>query len=125
MLNPRQHSRFGFSPNGQSKALPGKANPDDDSLDQFGGGFENDGGEFDDDIANDFECPFTEGDLRFLRDFILSSAMYVEELESLVCDSSDDFWEAREHAYRIVTSMLITHFLYEMETPDPEYDFGD
>jgi len=59
--------------------------------------------------------PFTEDDLRFLRDFILSSAMYVEELESLICDTSDDFWEAREHAYRIITALLIRHYEYELE----------
>ncbi|GEM_PF-4409355 len=69
--------------------------------------------------------PFSEGDLRFLRDFILSSATYVEELESLVCDSSEDFWEAREHAYRIVTAALINYFLYEMEETASEADYRD
>jgi hypothetical protein len=59
--------------------------------------------------------PFTEDDLRFLRDFILSSAMYVEQLESLLCDTSDDFWEAREQAYRIITALLIRHYEYELE----------
>jgi len=59
--------------------------------------------------------PFTEDDLRFLRDFILSSAMYVEQLESLLCDTSDDFWEAREHAYRIITALLIRHYEYELD----------
>lgn len=57
----------------------------------------------------------TEDDLRFLRDFILSSAMYVEQLESFLCDSSDDFWEAREQAYRIITALLIRHYEYELE----------
>jgi hypothetical protein len=59
--------------------------------------------------------PFTEDDLRFLRDFILSSAMYVEQLEGLLCDTSDDFWEAREHAYRIITALLIRHYEYELD----------
>ncbi len=57
----------------------------------------------------------TEDDLRFLRDFILSSAMYVEQLEAFLCDSSDDFWEAREQAYRIITALLIRHYEYELE----------
>jgi hypothetical protein len=57
----------------------------------------------------------TEDDLRFLRDFILSSAMYVEQLESFLCDSSDDFWKAREDAYRIITALLIRHYEYELE----------
>jgi len=70
------------------------------------------------DFADDFGLPitpFTEDDLRFLRDFILGSAMYVEELESVVYKTSDDFWEAREHAYRIITALLIRHYEYEME----------
>jgi hypothetical protein len=46
-------------------------------------------------------------DLDYLRYFIIHSANYVEELESAVCERSDLFWDAREHAYRIVTSMLI------------------
>jgi len=60
-------------------------------------------------------APFTEDDLRFLRDFILGTAMYVEQLESLVCDASDDFWQAREHAYRIITALLIRLYEYELE----------
>jgi hypothetical protein len=60
-------------------------------------------------------APFTEDDLRFLRDFILGTALYVEQLESLICDPSDDFWEAREHAYRIITALLIRHYEYELE----------
>jgi|GEM_PF-3915332 hypothetical protein len=60
-------------------------------------------------------APFTEEDLRFLRDFILSTALYVEQLEAFVCDSSDDFWEAREHAYRIITALLIRQYEYELE----------
>jgi hypothetical protein len=72
----------------------------------------------DEEFAEGYGLPITsltEDDLRFLRDFILSSAMYVEELESLVCDQSDDFWEAREHAYRIITALLIRHYEYELE----------
>jgi hypothetical protein len=57
----------------------------------------------------------TEDDLRFLRDFILSSAMYVEQLEAFLSDTSDDFWEAREQAYRIITALLIRHYEYELE----------
>jgi hypothetical protein len=57
----------------------------------------------------------TEDDLRFLRDFILSSAMYVEQLEAFLFDSSDDFWQAREQAYRIITALLIRHYEYELE----------
>ncbi|MFI5201074.1 MAG: hypothetical protein ACHQNE_01645 [Candidatus Kapaibacterium sp.] len=59
--------------------------------------------------------PFTEDDLRFLRDFILGTAMYVEELESVVSEQSDEFWQAREHAYRIITALLIRHYEYELE----------
>jgi hypothetical protein len=69
-------------------------------------------------FAEGFGLPIsslTEEDLRFLRDFILSSAMYVEQLESFLCDSSDDFWEAREQAYRIITALLIRHYEYELE----------
>ena len=53
--------------------------------------------------------------LRYLRDFILGSAAYVEELEAAVCDTSDEYWEAREHAYRIITGLLIDLYQYEME----------
>ena len=70
------------------------------------------------DFAEGYGLPIsslTEEDLRFLRDFILSSAMYVEQLESFLCDSSDDFWEAREQAYRIITALLIRHYEYELE----------
>jgi hypothetical protein len=72
----------------------------------------------DPDFAEGYGLPIntlTEDDLRFLRDFILSSAMYVEQLEAFLCDSSDDFWQAREHAYRIITALLIRHYEYELE----------
>ena len=46
-------------------------------------------------------------DLDYLRYFIIHSAEYVEELESALCERSDTFWESREHAYRIITGMLI------------------
>jgi hypothetical protein len=72
----------------------------------------------DPEFAEGFGLPIntlTEDDLRFLRDFILSSAMYVEQLEAFLCDSSDDFWEAREQAYRIITALLIRHYEYELE----------
>ncbi len=57
----------------------------------------------------------SEDDLRFLRDFILGSAIYIEQLESFLSECSDDFWEDREHAYRIVTALLIRHYEYELE----------
>ncbi len=60
-------------------------------------------------------APFTEEDLRFLRDFVLGTAMYVEELEAIANEQSDDFWQARENAYRIVTALLIRHYEYELE----------
>ncbi len=72
----------------------------------------------DPDFAEGYGLPIhslTEDDLRFLRDFILSSAMYVEQLEAFLCDTSDDFWEAREQAYRIITALLIRHYEYELE----------
>ena|ERR1019366_2358537 len=72
----------------------------------------------DPEFAEGFGLPInslTEDDLRFLRDFILSSAMYVEQLEAFLCDTSDDFWEAREQAYRIITALLIRHYEYELE----------
>jgi hypothetical protein len=46
-------------------------------------------------------------DLDYLRFFIIHSADYVEELESAICERSDQFWEYREHAYRIITGLLI------------------
>ncbi len=55
-----------------------------------------------------------EADLRFVRDFILGSAAYVEELENFACDRSDEYWEAREHAYRIITGLLIDVYRYDM-----------
>ncbi len=73
---------------------------------------------FDDDAAAPMELPispFTEDDLRFLRDFILGTAMYVEQLEAIASEQSDEFWQAREHAYRIVTAVLIRHYEYELE----------
>lgn len=62
----------------------------------------------------DVELSLPEADLRFIRDFILGSAAYVEELENTVCDRSDEYWEAREHAYRIITGLLIELYKYEM-----------
>jgi hypothetical protein len=52
---------------------------------------------------------YDESDLRFLRNFILNAGEYVEELESIAGDTSDDFWQAREHAYKIVTAILMDH----------------
>ncbi|GEM_PF-3961785 len=66
-----------------------------------------------DDESSASPGPLCGADLRFLRDFILGSAFYVEQLEMYLCDSSDDFWQAREHAYRIITAALIH-----------EYEFG-
>lgn len=48
-----------------------------------------------------------EEDLRFLRDFILATAMYVEELEEKLLVQQDTFWTAREHAYQIILRELI------------------
>ena len=43
----------------------------------------------------------------FLADFIANSAFYVEQLEDLVGEEMIDFWQCREHAYRIITQLLI------------------
>ncbi len=59
--------------------------------------------------------PFTEEDLRFLRDFVLGTAMYGEELEAIASGQSDEFWQAREHTYRIIAALLIRHYEYELE----------
>ena len=59
--------------------------------------------------------PVIESDLRFLRDFILHCALYIEELEADAEDTSPDFWEAREHAYRIITSLLVDVYRYERD----------
>jgi len=56
---------------------------------------------------------YDERDLRFLRDFILNMGDYVEELESIAGDTSDDFWQAREHAYRIAATMLEDYFTFQ------------
>ena len=56
-----------------------------------------------------------EEDLRFLRDFILSSAMYVEQLESLLMQTNDEFWVSREQAYRIVVGELIPCYEAELK----------
>lgn len=45
--------------------------------------------------------------LDFVRYFIISSTLYVEELEGALKERNDEFWDAREKAYRIVTNMLI------------------
>ena len=55
-----------------------------------------------------------EESLRFLRDFIIGSGAYVEELESETCDRSDEYWESRDEAYRIITGLLIDTYRYEL-----------
>ena len=85
---------------------------DDDPLDFNNYDFD------DEDLAEDYGLPiepFTEEDLRFLRDFILGTAMYVEQLEAIANEQSDEFWQAREHAYRIITAVLIRHYEYVLE----------
>ena len=57
--------------------------------DDFAPGFDSIG-------ENNVQLSLPEADLRFVRDFILGSATYVEELENAVCDRSDEYWEARE-----------------------------
>jgi len=76
--------------------------------------------EFEDDIDQPEMENFDDDDhfaenINYLREFILSSALYVESLENAVCDRSDEYWEAREHAYRIITAMLIDLYQYETE----------
>lgn len=70
--------------------------------------------DFDDLFSDSDELIRDESELRFLRDFILSCALYVEELECALCDRSEEFWEAREHAYRIITGLLVDVFRYEL-----------
>ena len=75
---------------------------DDDHLDDDLDGYE------------DFDEILPAEDIRFLREFIVSSALYVEQLEDEICERSDEFWESREHAYRIITGLLIDLYRYEM-----------
>jgi hypothetical protein len=66
------------------------------------------------DVEELMEDPSFSEDINYLREFILSTALYVEELENSICDRSDEFWEAREHAYRIITGLLIDLYRYDM-----------
>ena len=50
-------------------------------------------------------------DLHFLREYILNTAAYIESLESELGDTSEEFWQEREQAYRIVTDLLIDIYL--------------
>jgi hypothetical protein len=61
------------------------------------------------------ELWYDEASLRFLRDFILNCSLYVSELEETVRRESSDFWEAREHAYQIVSELLIDLYQQEQE----------
>ena len=77
----------------------------------------------DDDYSNDREFQHEERDpfhvhpyglnelereeLEFLARFIQGSAFYAESLEEYLGEPLEDFWEAREHAYHIVTTYLI------------------
>ena len=45
-------------------------------------------------------------DIRFVRDFILNSSLYISDLEAALGEARHEFWEAREHAYRIVSQIL-------------------
>jgi hypothetical protein len=69
-----------------------------------------------DEILNEEEIAgrLSVEDINYIRDFIVGSALYVEELETQISERSDDFWESREHAYRIITGLLIDLYQYEM-----------
>ena len=50
-------------------------------------------------------------DIIFVRDFILNSSLYIFDLEaalgSAYASEQHEFWEAREHAYQIVSKLLV------------------
>jgi hypothetical protein len=75
----------------------------------FGNEFDYDDPEIDflDDEETKTELPDVTDDLRYLRDFILQCALYINELEMHAGYEDPAFWEAREHAYQIVTSLLV------------------
>ena len=54
-------------------------------------------------------------DLRYLRDFILNCSLYVIDLESAIGEEHKEFWEAREHAYRIISSLLSDLYRFELD----------
>ena len=46
-------------------------------------------------------------ELEFLANFISGTAFYVESLEEYLGETLGDFWQAREHAYHIITGLLL------------------
>ncbi len=46
-------------------------------------------------------------ELEFLANFISGTGFYVESLEEYLGESLGDFWQAREHAYHIITGLLL------------------
>jgi len=46
-------------------------------------------------------------DLDFLAHFVDGMAFYAESLEDEIGAQLEDFWQAREHAHHIVTSLII------------------
>ena len=46
-------------------------------------------------------------ELEFLARFIQGTAFYAETLEEYLGEPLEDFWEAREHAYHIITTYLL------------------
>jgi hypothetical protein len=50
---------------------------------------------------------FEREELEFLAQFIQGTAFYIESLEEAIGESLDDFWQAREHAYHIITTYLV------------------
>jgi hypothetical protein len=68
------------------------------------------------DLYHDVEGPVVdEVGLRALRDFILNCSLYVSDLETALGQEQQEFWEAREHAYNIISTLLIDLYQYDFE----------
>jgi hypothetical protein len=46
-------------------------------------------------------------ELEFLANYISGTGFYVESLEEYLGETLGDFWQAREHAYHIITGLLL------------------
>jgi hypothetical protein len=54
-------------------------------------------------------------DIKAVRDFILNCSLYITDLETAIGEARQEFWEAREHAYRIISALLIDLNQYDCE----------
>jgi hypothetical protein len=58
-------------------------------------------------LMKQVDMTVTSGDLHFMTDFINDSGFYIEHLESLIGEDLMDFWQAREHALRLLTDWMM------------------